>query len=331
LFSGKSNKKSDVKSQEKTVVVNQGYEAELAENLDQLKSMNKHSLQSPHSFPVLSDNAGSSEQSKEYTARQNAPSNIYTGGVQNTSNAASSENSKAGNTFTGKGLYSSFGNQATAATAVSAQRIAHPRYTIASGEFIHATLETAIDSTLPGQLRAVISEPVYAYVGEKPLVPAGSRLIGQYSSSVLQGQNRVFVVWNRIILPSGITIQLNSPGVDGIGRAGMGADSVNTHFFSRFGEATLLSILGAVAANSGVSNSDQYNSASQYRMGIAQSLQQSASGSLKGSASTKPTLHIYQGASINVFVAHDLDFYSVRSSFNNVSPGISSVYRGDHG
>ena len=119
------------------------------------------------------------------------------------------------------------------------------------------------------------------------------------------------VIWSRIILPDGIAVQLNSPGTDSLGRAGQGADSVNTHFLARFGEAALLSIIGAGASSTGVGDGDQYNSAAQYRMAVAQSFQQSAQKSLQGTLPMKPTVHIHQGAAINVFVAHDLSFYHV--------------------
>jgi type IV secretion system protein VirB10 len=310
IWSGKTTPVTQ-KPRARMVQLDQNYESELTANLNKIQKMNQ---QSPRSATIFQTSNGKIGLSKAYAMRQNAPSTLYS------ANFAPAQihahiGTKGNPTFTGKDGYSAFGNQASVATSVSAQRVAHPKWTIVSGEFIHAVLETAIDSDLPGQLRAVISQPVYAYLGEKPLIPAGSRLIGQYSSSTLQGQNRVFVIWNRIILPDAVTVQLNSPGVDSMGRSGMGADSVNTHFFSRFGEAGLLSILGAGVSNIGVGSNAQYNSASQYRMNIAQALQKSANSSLKSSISRKPTLKINEGAALNVFVAHDLDFYSVRSSF----------------
>ncbi len=216
-------------------------------------------------------------------------------------------------TFAGQSTFDQFGNQNTGASTVFATRVAHPSYSIVSGEFLHAVLETAIQSDLPGMVRAIISKPVYAYTGDTALIPAGSRLIGQYSSTVLQGQNRVFVIWNRVILPNGVSAQLNSPGVDPLGVAGQGADNVNTHFFARFGEASLLSIMGAAAANYGVHPEDQYNSSASYRMAMSQSFQQSAQQSLENSLPMQPTITIHQGAEINVFVARDIDFYPVFS------------------
>ena len=246
-------------------------------------------------------------------ARQNAPTSMYSSPQSQTPHP--SQTSKVSQaTFAGQGANTQFANTKTTTSTQEARRLPHPDFTIASGEFLHAVLETAINSDLPGKVRAVVSKPVYAYTGGRLIIPAGSRLIGQYSSGIVQGQNRVMIVWGRLILPSGIAIALNSPSADALGRAGQGADSVDTHFFARFGQSALLSLIGASAATAGVNNTAQYNSAAQYRMAVAQSFQQSAQQSLQGTLPMKPTLRVNQGANINVFVAHDLSFYQVLKS-----------------
>ena len=179
---------------------------------------------------------------------------------------------------------------------------------IAEGSLIHAILESATNSDLPGYLRASVSEPVYSEDGTRILVPSGSRLIGQYKSGMLQGQSRIFVVWTRLITPNGVSLQLGSPGVDSLGVAGMGADEINRHFWEKFGTATLLSLIGAGAANVGVNGNAQDNSASAYRSAVASSFAQSAEQSLQQESMIAPTLKTYQGKPIMVFVARDLQF-----------------------
>jgi type IV secretion system protein VirB10 len=93
---------------------------------------------------------------------------------------------------------------------------------IAEGTLIHAILESASNSDLPGYLRASISEPVYSEDATQILIPRGSRLIGQYKSGMLQGQSRIFIVWTRLITPQGLSLQLGSPGVDSLGVGGIG-------------------------------------------------------------------------------------------------------------
>jgi type IV secretion system protein VirB10 len=203
-----------------------------------------------------------------------------------------------------------FMNQVSAQTAetATATTIGPLNSLIAEGSLIHAILEPATNSDLPGFVRAIVSEPGYSEDGSAVLIPRGSRLIGQYKSGMLQGQSRIFMVWTRLITPSGISIQLGSPGVDGLGVAGIGADEVDRHFWQRFGTASLLSIIGTGAANAGVSGADQENSASAYRSAMATSFSQSANESLQQDSKTPPTLTTYQGKPIMVFVAKDLNF-----------------------
>lgn len=296
-------------------ISNNDYSSALSENLDRLKALEQQVPQARlvSNRVFVNSSIGSQRPSKEYLARQNAPTSMYTGSGSQRQYQENGQQAREA-TLAGEGSNSQFANTAMVTTSIQAKRVQHPGFTIVSGEFLHAVLETAIDSDLPGMVRAVVSKPVYSYTGEREIIPSGSRLIGQYLSSIVQGQDRVMIVWNRVVLPSGIAVQINSTGTDALGRAGQGADSVNRHFFARFGESTLLSLLAAGTSTAGVGNSDQYNSASQYRIAIAQSFQQSAQKSLQGTEAMKPTIHIHQGANINVFVAHDLSFYRVLKS-----------------
>ena len=253
-----------------------------------------------------------SDTDKAMQVRQNAPTQMYVATMQ--TQLGTNGTGGQASTLAGQGQFSKFANtQSGNVGVVHGTKIKHPHYTIAEGEFIGATLETAINSDLPGMVRATITRPVYGYVGEAPLISAGSRLIGQYSALASNGaaSARVFIMWNRVVTPKGISIMLNSPGVDALGRAGAGADAVDTHFFKMFGTAALLSIMGATAATSGVNSTTQPNSANQYQQAVASAFTSAAQNSLSQNLNIKPTLHIHQGNAINVFVAHDLDLYSV--------------------
>jgi type IV secretion system protein VirB10 len=309
IFSGGSTQKVN-KDQNNNLSATMNVSQELKENLAAIHHLEHANLTSninPSSIGSNNDNSAAVE-SKGYAMRQNAPSTVYMAG----GGASSSAPTQA--TLSGTDAYSKFGNMAARTTSVSAKRIAHPQSTIASGELMHAVLESAVNSDLPGQIRAVVSQPVYGYVGQTPIIPAGSRVIGQYSNMTMQGINRVMVVWNRIILPNGISVDINSPGVDQIGRAGHVANDVDTHFFARFGQAALLSLLSAGSSaygGGGMNTAGGMNSMSMYQTAISQSLSQASQNSLQQTSSIKPTLRIYQGAKINIFVAHDLSFYNV--------------------
>jgi type IV secretion system protein VirB10 len=181
------------------------------------------------------------------------------------------------------------------------------------GKLIDAELETAINTDLPGQIRAILSSPLYAERGREPLVPAGSRLNGLYNSAVRKGQVRVFAIWNRLIRPDGIEITLDSGVTDALGRAGMAGETDN-HFGQIFGMSVLLSIVGAGASSAGVSADASYNSADAYRHEIQQSFARTADRVLEPYANIPPTNTVAQGERIKVFLNRDLDFCGLKAA-----------------
>jgi type IV secretory pathway VirB10-like protein len=189
-----------------------------------------------------------------------------------------------------------------------ASRTPDRNFLVLQGKFIDAVAETAINSDLPGQVRALVSYDVYAESGRRVMLPRGTRLIGEYNTAIAKGQERLFVVWTRAIRPDGIDIALLSGGSDPLGRAGLSGE-VDTHFWTIFGASALLSIIGAGAATAGVNpGQDQFNSAAIYRAEIAESFNRSAGRVLDRYLDIKPTIKIANGETLKVFVARDLDF-----------------------
>lgn len=272
------------------------------------------------------DSGRLAEQEKLYRMRQAAPIEMYT---LNTINSNSSVDDLTANSSNSLPLSrhqvaklkrlmgesdpnSQFQTQVSNDHVITmeAKSIPHLTYTVTQGTLIPGMLQTAIDSSLPGMVKANVTLDVYGAAGNRILIPKGSTLIGQYNAGVSLGQRRVFVVWTRLIRPDGIDVMLGSPGTDSLGQAGLGADKLETHFWARFGQASLLSIIGAGIANAGVTDTDEYNSASAYREALSTNFQQTANSALAATFMIKPTLHIYQGARINVFVNRDLSFYA---------------------
>lgn len=199
-------------------------------------------------------------------------------------------------------------NAGQPAQSVSAKQLKNLDALVTQGTLIAGVLETALQSDLPGQVRAVVSQNIYAHNQTRILIPRGSRIIGQYRSGVVQGQTRVFVIWDRLITPKGMSVQLGSPGTDALGRAGLGG-KVDNHFFKRFGGSVLLSLIdGGIRA--GVASID--NDAGQ-DIGIqtGQNFSRAAELALENSINIPPTIHVDQGARIRIFVARDLDFSEV--------------------
>lgn len=176
---------------------------------------------------------------------------------------------------------------------------------VPQGAIMAGVMETALNSDLPGYARAITSRDVYSFDGSAVLIPAGSRLIGQYKSGIAQGASRVFVLWTRLIRPDGVSIDLASPAVDDLGRGGLGG-KVNRHFFQRFGGAILTSVLtgGLSAATAALSGGSAIIVGS---AGQATSL----AGQATQNGDIPPTITTRQGAAVRIFVARDLDFSQV--------------------
>jgi len=184
-------------------------------------------------------------------------------------------------------------------TAVARQDI-NPTTTVTQGTMIPAILETAINTDVPGFVRAVVSQDVRSFDGSRVLIPRSSRLVGQYQSGLQAGQTRAYVIWQRVIRPDGVTVQLQSPATSFDGTAGIAGD-VDTHFFSRFGSAMLLSVIGGLTtvASGGAS----------VILGGGQS---AASTALQQDGQRPPTVRVRMGEPIRVYTARDLDFAQVR-------------------
>lgn len=121
-------------------------------------------------------------------------------------------------------------------------------YQVMAGTVIAGALVTGIQSDLPGDVIATVTEPVYdTATGQHLLIPQGSRILGRYNSQVSYGQSRVQVVWNRIILPDTSSLTLdNLVGTDPAGYAGL-EDGVDWHWDRIFAGAVLTTLLGVGA------------------------------------------------------------------------------------
>ena len=184
--------------------------------------------------------------------------------------------------------------------------IVNPANTVTQGTVIQASLETAIDSSLPGPVRAVVTQDVHSYDGTRILIPRGSRLIGRYSANVETGQYRAMIAWERIILPDNQSVALSAFGGDAIGRAGV-SGRVNRRFGERFGSAALISLLssGPALASNEIENDMVRDGATR----VSGDLQDAAGSVLSDTLGLPPIITINQGARVTVMVDRDLEIF----------------------
>jgi len=201
-------------------------------------------------------------------------------------------------------------------------QLQNPRsqFELQAGSVIPAALAGNISSDLAGTPRAVVSEPVYDSISQRYLlIPAGSKLIGSYAQGSVYGQNRLFIVWNRLFLPDGRYLDLGGmQSTDQSGAAGLNAH-VDQHTGNKFGNVLLLSALQAaldLATRSGSNSSTGTTIIVTGQPSIAQTIGQSASTQLGnlGTALTQqalsqaPTLSVSAGARFNIAVEKDIVF-----------------------
>lgn len=194
-------------------------------------------------------------------------------------------------------------------------------YELRAGYVIPATMISGINSDLPGQIIAQISQGVYdTSTGKHLLLPQGSRLVGSYSSSVEYGQSRVLVAWQRIVFPDGKAMDIGSmPGSDSAGYSGFN-DQVNNHYVRVFGSALLMSGIVAgisLSQDRGSNNeSDRESASSAMSEALGQQLGQVTAQMIAKNLNIAPTLEIRPGYRFNVMVTKDLTFSKPYQSFD---------------
>lgn len=182
--------------------------------------------------------------------------------------------------------------------------LADPGQTVVEGTFIQGVLETAIDSSLPGSIRAAVTEDVYSYDGRNVLLPRGTRLIGTYRSDLELTQERALVVWSRAVTPAGLSMQIASSGADRLGRSGV-TGFVDTHFWERFGSAALISVIGAVPAVV-ADRAGSGDVVGETVENVGEDFRGATSSVVEEYLSIAPTIHVDQGGAITVFVSRDV-------------------------
>ena len=191
----------------------------------------------------------------------------------------------------------------------------HSPYIVMAGSIIPATLITGISSDLPGNITAQVRENVFDTVtGKHLLIPQGARINGVYDSRISYAQERVLVVWTRIIFPDGSSLNLEGmPGVDLSGYAGL-KDKVDNHWGKLVTGVILSSFLSAaVKVSQGNDIAGERTFRDLAASGAAESVAQVGAKFTDRNLNVQPTLTIRPGEKFNVFVNKDMILSPYRS------------------
>lgn len=187
-----------------------------------------------------------------------------------------------------------------------ATKIADPAHTALQGTVIQATLETGINSNLPGQLVAVVSYPVYSFDQSRVLIPVGSKLFGNYSSDIGLGQSRVLVGWTRLVKPDGQSVNMKAFGADDQGVSGVGGD-VHSRFGLKFGSAALISLIATAPQVAASKATNQ--SATTATQSVGQDLSGATQSAIGAYVTLPNVITVDPGTAVSVIVDRDLGIY----------------------
>ena len=191
----------------------------------------------------------------------------------------------------------------SAIQTVRATMVADRNLLLSAGTVIPCTLQTAINSTQAGFVSCVINHDVYSENGRIVLLDKGTKVLGQYSGGITQGQARLFVVWTRALTPRGVAIDLGSPAADSLGRAGL-PGGVDTQFWARFGVGLVISVLEDASQIASRSLAGEGSNTTQVPTTTGSTV-------LNQTMQIRPILKKNQGDTAAIFVAKDFDFRSV--------------------
>lgn len=184
---------------------------------------------------------------------------------------------------------------------------------IAPGTVISMILRTGLNTDLPGQIMAEVTQNVYdSLTGSVLLIPKGTRLVASYSSSVTFGQQRVLIAWTQLIRPDGLILNLPGlPGIDAQGYTGY-ADKVNNHIWSLLGGTALASLI-SLAENEVASQVELVGDTIAEAMGIASdNVSSTAEKYIDRLIDRQPTITIRPGRSIKLLVTQKLTLEPLR-------------------
>jgi type IV secretion system protein VirB10 len=185
----------------------------------------------------------------------------------------------------------------------------HPvsRWQLMAGTVIAAALVTGINSDLPGQVIATVTEPVYdSATGEALLIPQGTRLLGQYDAQISFGQRRVLLVWTRLVMPDGSSITLDrTVASDVAGSAGL-EDGVDWHWKRLLSGAALSSLVGIGAELEQADQTDGHSVVIATQQSAQDSVNQIGQQITRRNLDIQPTLTIRSGYPVRVIVQRGL-------------------------
>jgi type IV secretion system protein VirB10 len=181
-------------------------------------------------------------------------------------------------------------------------------YVVFEGTVLETALVTRLNGDFSGQVVCMLTNNIYSHDGQRLLIPAGTKAMGETKRVEGFGQTRLAVVFHRLVMPDGYSVDLNQfHGLNQIGETGL-KDRVNHHYLQIFGASIAVGAIGGLAeAGSNTSNVGLPQTQSDaYRQGVAASTAQSSTHILDKFLNLLPTVTIREGHRVKVYLTQDL-------------------------
>jgi type IV secretion system protein VirB10 len=182
-------------------------------------------------------------------------------------------------------------------------------HVIFEGTVLESVLVNRLNGDFAGPVICQITNDLYSHNHNELLIPAGSRLLGETKKVSDVGQERLAVVFHRLIMPDGYAVDLDqAPGLNQIGETAI-HDKVNNHYFKIFGTSIAVGAiagLASIGANNSAATGLPASNSSAYREGVTASLSQSSLHILDRFLNIPPTITVREGHRVRVFLTQDL-------------------------
>jgi type IV secretion system protein TrbI len=178
-------------------------------------------------------------------------------------------------------------------------------YRLFEGTVIETVLTNRLDGSFSGPLNCMVTTALHSHDGRKLLIPQGSRVLGEVRKVETFGQQRLAVMFHRLIMPDGYALDLDAfQGLNQIGETGL-VDQINHHYLQVFGVSLAI---GAIAGLSQANTRYGFDASAidAYRQGVGSSLSQSSLRILDRYLNVLPTFTIREGHRVKVYLTEDL-------------------------
>jgi type IV secretory pathway VirB10-like protein len=179
-------------------------------------------------------------------------------------------------------------------------------YRVFEGTVIETVLTNRLTGSFAGPVNCLVTIPVYSSDREHLVIPQGSRVLGEVRRVDSLGQDRLAVVFHRVIRPDGSSASLDQfHGLNQIGETGL-QDQVDHHYLQIFGMSAAIGALAGLAQYNTRYSALDTSASDAYRQGASASLAQSSMHVLDHYLNLLPTFTIREGHRIKVYLSRDV-------------------------